>query len=135
MITVKTKELDKLIESIGLPKNEVAQALKVTRSTLWRWLNTGELPEKVYVFLKLVQYKSGHLGLREVQFNEINFKDENLNSLALEIKQEFSLAINKQLPDDSNIDLSSIDSSDLIEEIKRRNPSDQVIIARVKSLN
>ncbi len=135
MLMIKPKELEKLTSAIGLNKNELASVLNVTRSTLWRWLQTGEIPERAYVFLSTVRYELTPLGLRKVKFINLDFEDEVLNKHSEEIRKEFLSEISNNSKPFFEHDIQSIDSSELLEEIKRRNPNEQVIIARVKSLN
>lgn len=135
MLQVKTKELEKLLTEIGISKNEIAQALDVTRSSLWRWIRTGDIPERAYVFLSIVRFNEDKLGLRRVSFNPIQFKDTQLQMYAEEIQAEFRATLAKQLGESVSINLDGLDTSTLIAELKRRNPDEQVIIARVKSLS
>lgn len=135
MIQVKPKELEKLIAEVGLSKNELASALNVNRSSLWRWIDSGEIPDKSYVFLRVVRFEEGELGLRSVKFLPTEFKEHHLNEYADEIKLDFKNAFNRQSGEFTPINLDSIDTSMLLEELKRRNPDEQVIIARVKSLS
>jgi predicted DNA-binding transcriptional regulator AlpA len=135
MIQVKPKELEKLIDDIGLPKSEVARALGVNRSSLWRWISTGELPERAYVFLKVVRFEEGELGLRNIKLLPMRFKEPDLDAYVDEIRRDFQTALNKQVGESQPINLSSLDTIELLNELKRRNPDEQVIIAKVRSLS